>query len=118
MELLEKLKILMEQNGIRNARELSNKLEEEGLAIPYTTLLTILNGDVKNIKIQNAQKFCDFFNITLDSLLNDSVDLTELKDIKYASYNGLNLEGLNETDLKEIQEIIKIKQKMKKNKKD
>lgn len=113
MDLAEKINHLMKTKGIRNAKELSEKMHELDLSIPYTTLLTIINGEVTDIKLNTANKFKQFFNITLDELLDDRINITEFK---IASHNGINLDGLDETDIKEIDEYIEFRRNKKKNK--
>lgn len=79
MNLADKLNILMKKNNIRTPKELSNQLNQQNLKIPYTTLLTIINNEVQDIKLGTARKLCDFFNITLDELLDDNIDIIDTK---------------------------------------
>lgn len=117
MNLADKINFLMKRNNIKNPKELSEKLTELNKKIPYTTLLTIINNEVQDIKLGTARKLCDFFHITLDELLDDDISIeSSISDIKLASYNGLNTEGMNEIDLKEIQEFIDFKKELKKQK--
>lgn len=70
MELLDKLNILMKRYEIKNIAQLSRETQ-----IPYTTLKSIFNGDVNDIRLSTSRKLCKFFNITLDDLLDDNLDL-------------------------------------------
>lgn len=76
MDLIQKLNILMKKNNIKNIAQLS-KLTE----LPYTTLKSIFDGDVNDIRLSTSQKICSTFGITLDELLNDNIDLGKLQII-------------------------------------
>ena len=104
MNLAEKINYLMKKNNIKNPKELSTRLKERDLAIPYTTLLTIINNEVQDIKLGTAKKLSTFFNVTLDELLDDNLPLDNT--FKYASYNGINEEGLDENDIEEINRFV------------
>lgn len=45
--------------------------------IPYTTLKDITDGITTNIRLDTARKICDFFNLTLDELFRNEIDLPE-----------------------------------------
>lgn len=108
MELIEKLNYLMKKNNIKNISQLS---KETG--IPYTTLKSIFDGDVNDIRLSTSRKLCDYFKITLDDLLDDNV---ELDQFRMASYDAVDTEGLDETDIEEINAFVEfIKQKKKNN---
>lgn len=70
MDLINKLHTLMERNDIKNIAQLSKVTK-----LPYTTLKSIFDGDVNDIRLSTSKKICNFFNITLDSLLNDNIEL-------------------------------------------
>lgn len=76
MDLLQKLNLLMKKNNIKNVAQLS-KLTE----LPYTTLKSIFDGDVNDIRLSTSKKICNTFNITLDELLNDNIELKDLQII-------------------------------------
>ena len=103
MNLAEKINLLMKQKNIKNPKDLSQKLNEKNLTIPYTTLLTIINNEVQDIKLGTARKLCNFFNITLDELLDDDISL---KDFRYATNDGINMEGLTEEQINKINEYV------------
>lgn len=108
MDLSEKLNYLMKINNIKNPKELSIRLKESNFEIPYTTLLTILKGEVKDIKLNTALKLARFFNITLDELLDNNVSITNTQP--------LNLQGLTSEDIKEINKYIEMYKLAQKNK--
>ena len=70
MNLIEKLNLLMKKNSIKNISQLS-KLT----SIPYTTLKSIFDGDVNDVRLSTSRKLCDHFKITLDELLDDDIPL-------------------------------------------
>lgn len=110
MELIEKLNLLMKKNNIKNLSQLSRETN-----IPYTTLKSIFDGDVNDIRLSTSRKLCDYFKITLDDLLDDDIELTE---VRMASFDGIDTEGLDEDDIAEINLFIEkfIKPRKEKNK--
>lgn len=100
MNLSMKLNYLMKKNNIKNPKDLSIKLNESNLGIPYTTLLTIINGEVQDIKLGTANKLCAFFKITLDELLNDNISIDSKKFI------NLDVTHLSELEIQEIKNYV------------
>lgn len=78
MDLIGKLKMLMKKNNIKNIAQLSKETN-----IPYTTLKSIFDGDVNDIRLSTSKKLCDYFKITLDDLLDDTIELTDLSLLRY-----------------------------------
>lgn len=68
MGFIEKLEYLMKNDNISNLRELSNKSK-----IPYTTLKGFYTRGTDNIQKSTLKKLSDFFNCTLDYLVDDNV---------------------------------------------
>lgn len=110
MELIQKLQILMKKNNIKNISQLSRETN-----IPYTTLKSIFDGDVNDIRLSTSRKLADFFRITLDELLDDDISIND--NFKYASYNGINMDELDENDIKEINRFVEFIKNKKKNEK-
>lgn len=108
MDLIEKLKFLMKKNNIKNISQLSKETN-----IPYTTLKSIFDGDVNDIRLSTSRKLSDFFKITLDELLDDDISLNE--DFKFASYNGFDSNELDENDIEEIKRFVEFIKNKKKN---
>lgn len=108
MDIGEKILELMENKKIKNVRELSKRCD-----IPYTTLRAIIDGTIGDIKINTAIKLCNTFNITLDELFSENIELPE---IKTAAYKGIDTDGLDISDVKEINEFIKFVKSKKDNK--
>ena len=67
MDLVDKLEKLMQENKIKNILSLSNNAD-----IPYTTLKSIFNREVTDIRLSTAVKLSKFFNVSLDYLLDDN----------------------------------------------
>lgn len=108
MDLIEKLQFLMKKNNIKNISQLSRETN-----IPYTTLKSIFDGDVNDIRLSTSRKLSDFFKITLDELLDDDISLNE--NFRFASYNGISTEGLDENDIEEIKRFVEFVKNKKKN---
>lgn len=108
MNLIEKLNILMKKKNIKNISQLSKETN-----IPYTTLKSIFDGDVNDIRLSTSRKLCDYFKITLDDLLDDDIKIED--DFKVASYNGINTEGLDKNDIEEINRFVEFVKNKKKN---
>ena len=108
INMVDKLNILMNRKNIKNLSQLSRETN-----IPYTTLKSIFDGDVNDIRLSTSRKICDYFGITLDDLLDDDI---EINDVRYAEYNGLNTEGLTDEDIKEIEAYIEMRRNINKNK--
>ena len=118
MDLVEKIFFLMELNDIKNLSQLSRIVE-----LPYSTISEILRRKNTDLRLSSLRKFCKAFNISMTVLTDDKIDLkkifddkNELSQINFASYSGLDTDGLDETDIKEIKEIIKLKKKLKEKK--
>lgn len=108
MDLIEKLQFLMKKNNIKNISQLSRETN-----IPYTTLKSIFDGDVNDIRLSTSRKLSDFFKITLDELLDDDISLNE--NLKSVSYNGINTDELDENDIEEINRFVEFIKNKKKN---
>lgn len=109
MELIEKLIFLMKRENIKTTAQLSRETN-----IPYTTLKSIFDGDVNDIRLSTSRKLCNFFKITLDELLDDTISLESLKQ---SSKNAIDIAGLSEEDLKDVQEYVNFKKSKKTSKK-
>ena len=101
MDLIKKINLLMKKNNIKNIAQLSQKTN-----IPYTTLKSIFDGDVNDIRLSTSKKICNFFNITLDELLDDNVDF---------NYHRFDISGLDNEDIKSTEKYIDFLKFTKKN---
>lgn len=106
MDLIEKLHILMSQKNIKKISQLSRETN-----IPYTTLKSIFDGDVNDIRLSTSRKLCDYFKITLDELLDDDIELTD-----FYSDNNINTEELDEKDIEELNRFVEFLKNKKKSK--
>lgn len=107
MNLADKLNILMKKNNIKNPKELSEKLNEKDLKIPYTTLLTIINNEVQDIKLGTAKKLCILFNLTLDELLDDNISIED------NTKNSLDIIDTSDLTKEELEELERYKEFLK-----
>ncbi len=108
MDLIEKLHILMSQKNIKKISQLSRETN-----IPYTTLKSIFDGDVNDIRLSTSRKLCDYFEITLDDLLDDDIELTD-----FYTDNNVDINGLDEKDIEELNRFVEfLKAKKKQDKK-
>lgn len=87
MDLINKLHTLMEKNNIKNIAQLAKATN-----LPYTTLKSIFDGDVNDIRLSTSKKICNFFNISLDYLLNENIDIST-QDNNYSDKQSLALLG-------------------------
>lgn len=105
MDLIQKLKILMNRKNIKKVSQLSRDTN-----IPYTTLKSIFDGDVNDIRLSTSRKLCDFFHITLDELLDDDIEIDD------TNYININTKGLEKDDIEKVYEYVEILKLAKKSK--
>lgn len=105
MDLIQKLKILMNRKNIKKLSQLSRDTN-----IPYTTLKSIFDGDVNDIRLSTSRKLCDFFHITLDELLDDDIEIDD------TNYININTKGLEKDDIEKVYEYVEILKLAKKSK--
>lgn len=70
--LAEKILYLKEVNDIKTIKALAKLIN-----IPYSTLKDITDGITTNIRLETGKKICDFFDLTLDELFRNELDLPE-----------------------------------------
>ena len=104
MDLIEKLHILMNRKNIKKISQLSRETN-----IPYTTLKSIFDGDVNDIRLSTSRKLCYYFEITLDDLLDDDIEITD-----FYSENNININGLDEKDIEELNRFVEFLKNKKK----
>lgn len=99
MNFIEKLDYLMDKKNL-NKRRLS--LET---GIPYTTIDGFYKKGTDNIKLSTLKKIADYFDITLDEIADDSIDITTEKDSDYYLNNDVALYAellKNNNDMKQL----------------
>lgn len=69
MTFLDKLDALMKRNNL-NKKRLS---EQSG--IPYSTIDSFYKQSYNNIKLSTFKKICDFFDVTMDSMVRDELEI-------------------------------------------
>lgn len=68
MSFLNKLEKLMSDNGIENISQLSRET-----GIPYTTIDGFYKKGTENIKLSTLKKLANYFNCSLDFLVDDNI---------------------------------------------
>ena len=96
MQLNRKIEFLMKQKNIKSISQLSHQM-----GIPYTTLNDIYIGKNTDIKLSTSKKICNFFNITLDELLDDDVNM---------NLHCFDITGLDSEDIENTKKYIKFLQ--------
>ena len=123
-------KIIFEKVGMRlkQARELRHiTLEEAGKKVDVhkSTVLRWENGETEKIKFPVIEVLASFYNVNPVWLMGYDVPMelenistqqkNNLSNVRMASFDGIDTEGLDEDDIEEINrfvEFIKNKKKM------
>lgn len=87
MDFLEKLDLLIKKNNI-NKKKLSERSD-----IPYTTIIGLYKRGYTGITLPTFKKICDFFNVTMDSMARDELE------IEYYNPNRKNLHITTEEEI-------------------
>lgn len=102
MELKEIIIDLMKQNGIANLKILSEKS-----GVPYSTLNSIVKGNISNIRLNTLTSLSRFFNVSTDFLAGN----TSIQNPKKTIEKYLTKLNLSEDEYKEsIEHLIKEKE--------
>lgn len=121
-------KIIYEKVGqrLKQARELKQiTLEEAGnkIGVHKSTILRWENGETEKFKISMLEALANLYDVNpawlmgYDVPMKEDLNSQETNNFRMASYNGLDTEGLDEEDIKEINAFIEfVKQKKKKDK--
>ena len=96
MNFLEKLDMLM------NERQLNkNKLSKES-GIPYTTIDGFYKKGTDNIKLSTLKKLANFFDVSLDFLVDDNVSIRNPYETLAAHHEG---DEFTPEELEEIEQF-------------
>lgn len=87
MTFLDKLDDLMKRNNL-NKKRLSEKS-----GIPYSTIDSFYKQSYNNIKLSTFKKICDYFGVTMDSMVYDELE------IEYYNPNKKNLHITREEEI-------------------
>lgn len=87
MTFLEKLDYLIKRKNINK-----HKLSELS-GIPYTTIINFYKQSYDNIKLSTFKKICDYFGVTMDSMVRDELE------IEYYNPNKKDLHITREEEL-------------------
>ena len=74
MTLLEKISYLMKENHL-NKRQLSMNC-----GLPYSTIDNIFKVSYEKMKLPTFMKICDYFGVTMDSMVYDDREIEYRKD--------------------------------------
>lgn len=108
---MNRLKLLREEKG------LIQKDVAKLLSVSIPAVNQYESGK-RDMSTETVIKLAEYFNVTTDYLLgkSDIRNPEQLKNIKHANAGGLNTEGLDEEDLKELQAQVDYMKWKKKNK--
>lgn len=87
MNFIEKLDYLISKN------ELNKHSFSEASGIRYTTIDAFYKKGYKNMKLSNFKAICDFFHVTMDSMVRDELE------IEYYNSNRKNLHITKEEEI-------------------
>ena len=93
MDLLDRLKLLMEKTNDNNASLARNS------GIPYTTIDGLFKKGYKNAYVSTMQKLSDYFNVTIDYLIKGTDGISDEALILAGKYDGLDAHGKRVVDL-------------------
>jgi len=100
MTFLNKLETLMRKKNIENINQLS---KETG--IPYTTIDGFYKKGTENIKLSTLKKLAEYFNCSLDFLVDDKI--TEEKQEVYTIAAHHDGDEWTEDELEDIENFKK-----------
>lgn len=106
---------------LHNARiESGYTLEFVGskIGVHKSTILRWEKGETEKIKLPIIESLAKIYDVNSLWLMGYDVPMkNEKQDFRYASYNGINIDGLNENDIKEINNFVEFIRNKKKNEK-
>lgn len=84
------------------------------LGFAYTTFAEWYNGKIYP-RIDKIEMLAKYFNIKKSDLIENHNSNTKKDDFRFASNNGINTDGLDEDDIKEINAFVEFIKNKKKN---
>ena len=108
---MNRIKLLREEFNYTQ-QDLANKLNCS------KSIIGLYENETRKPSMEILIKLSEIFNVSIDYLLgkSDIRNIEELKQARFANYGGVDTEGLDEEDLKELQRHIEYMKKLKKNK--
>lgn len=105
---MNRLKLLREEKGLIQ-KDIAKLLN---VSIPAINQYE--NGK-RDMSTETVIKLAEYFDVSTDYLLgkSDIRNLEELKNVKFANAGGLDVEGLDEDDLLELQRQVEYMKKLK-----
>lgn len=87
MDLLDRLKLLMQKTNDSNASLARNS------GIPYTTIDGLFKKGYKNAYVSTIQKLSDYFNVSIDYLIRGTSGISDEAQIIASKYDKLGEHG-------------------------
>lgn len=108
---MNRIKLLREEFNYTQ-QDLANKLNCS------KSIIGLYENETRKPSMEILIKLSEIFDVSIDYLLgkSDIRNIEELKQARFANYGGVDTEGLDEEDLKELQRHIEYMKKLKKNK--
>lgn len=100
---------------LRTEKQWTQEFVSEKLNISMGALSRYETGMYEPKSLDLVKDFAVLFNVSTDYLLgkSDIRNPEEIKDVKFANAGGLDIKGLDEEDMKELQRQIDYIKKMK-----
>lgn len=105
---MNRLKLLREENKLSQA--------DIGKILNITSqAVGLYENGKRDIPTEILKKLSEYYNVSVDYLLGNSDirNIDEIKDVKFANYDGLDTQGLDKEDIEELQRQIDYIKKMK-----
>lgn len=99
MGMIEKLDYLMAQ------RKMNKNILSKETGIPYTTIDGYYKRGTDNIKLSNLKKISEFFNVTLDYLVDDDISVFDVQNSECTVHEKTETYYVNEDAAEYAQEI-------------
>lgn len=97
-------------NRLKYLREEKNMLQEDLAKVLDVSQKTISNYETgeRDMSTETLTKLSEYFNVSIDYLLgkSDIRNPEEVKNIKFANAGGLDINGLDEEDILELQKQV------------
>ena len=92
---------------LRNEKGWTQEYVAEQLKISVPALSRYESGTYEPKSMSIISDFARLYEVTSDYLLGLDLDYNEnLKDVRMASYNGVDVEGLSEKEIEEIKQFV------------
>ena len=104
-------------NRLKYLREEKNLYQKDMAKLLGVTSAAITQYETgkRDMSTDILKKLASYFNVSVDYLLGNSDirNIDEIKNVKFANYNGLDTQGLDKEDIEKLQRQIDYIKKMK-----